>query len=237
MATKPRRFDPNYFYHIYNCGVEKRTIFLDEKDYQRFLETLSYYLYDQKLSYAQFKNLPLEGQRLYSLSHPRTSDNRRVKLLVYCLMPNHFHLLLKPVKKNGVTVFVADLTNSYTKYFNIKNQRLGNLLQGTFKAKEIDTEESLLQVSRYIHLNPIFSSKTNPQGKLRSPSAYPFSSYDEWVLDRRMGLVDQEELTAWLKVFGGRESYRDFVEAKIDTSSPPTLLPSVKNLILEEPYS
>lgn len=237
MATKSRRFDPNYFYHIYNCGVEKRTIFLDEKDYQRFLETLSYYLYDQKLSYAQFKNLPLEEQGRYYLLHPRTTGKQRVKLLAYCLMPNHFHLLLKPARKNGATVLVADLANSYTKYFNVKNQRLGNLLQGTFKAKEIDNEESLLQVSRYIHLNPVFSSKTNPQGKLKSPSAYPFSSYDEWVVAGRTGLVDQEELTAWLKVFGGREGYRDFVEAKIAPSLPPHLLPSVENLIFEPPYS
>jgi len=133
-------------------------------------------------------------------------------------MPNHFHFLLKPVREDSITRFVSDISNSYTRYFNIKNERIGNLFQGTFKSKEISSEESLLQVARYIDLNPVNSSKTNPDGTLK-PEDYPFSSYGNWItapfLDPKGLEIDYEEALGLVKLAGGANRYKEFVEAKL----------------------
>lgn len=229
MSTKPRFFKPDFYYHIYNCGVEKRNIFTSARDYQRFLGTISFYLYDQCISYVQFHRLTAGAKRFYIRTNPKGLETLWVKLLAYCLMPNHFHLLLRPVKETGITRFISDISNSYTRYFNVKNDRIGGLLQGTFKSKEISTEGSLLQVSRYIHLNPLMSSKTNPYRSLKKPEDYPYSSYSEWVDPRPSAWIYQDEVSRWVKHIGGRERYRKFVESKID-QDPKC---GIEDLILE----
>jgi len=219
VATKPRSFNPEHYYHIYNRGVEGRNVFTTDQDYQRFLETIDFYLYEQNISYTQFQNLYPAARQAYSRLNPKGLETLRVKLIAYCLMPNHFHLLLKPAEKNGLTRFASDISNSYTRYFNIKNERLGNLFQGTFKDKEISSEESLLQVSRYIHLNPISSSRTNP-GKTLKLGDYPFSSYQDWINPTPLnpkGLdLDYKEIRNCIKFMGKARNYKEFVESKID---------------------
>ena len=132
-------------------------------------------------------------------------------------MPNHFHFLVKPAKNGGLPRFISDITNSYTKYFNIKNKRLGNLFQGTFKAKEVTSEASLLQVSRYIHLNP------------ENPDTYPYSSYRDWLGTGSSKIADREEINRWLKIAGGSKAYQTFVNAKRTTD--PSL--GIEELTLE----
>lgn len=233
MPTLSRRFNTNFFYHLYNCGVDKRKIFFGRHDYARFLETLEYYTYDQTISLAQFKELKPEQQAVYLLENPKTDEKERVKMIAYCLMPNHFHLLARPSKDNGVTRFAADVANSYTKFFNIKNQRVGNLLQGTFKAKEVSSEASLLQVSRYIHLNPALPGHTLKGSGLRSLMYYEYSSYTDWVSENISSLLDSLELSKWLEVFGGRGAYQGFVESKMGTRpNIPTTL-EIEGLTLE----
>lgn len=224
MTTKPRRFDLSNCYHVYNCGVEKRDTFTTPRDYQRCLQTIYYYLYDQRFSFAQFQELSLEGQQLYSQTHPRNPDKLRVKLLAYCLMPNHFHFLLKPVRLDGITLFIADISNSHTRYFNVKNQRIGSLFQGTYKAKEVSNISSLLQVSRYIHLNP-----QDPQDLGVKLEDYPFSSYKEWLNPQEPALIDQEEVNFYLDSLRDIPSYRDFVEAGL--KQDPRL--GIEDLVLD----
>ena len=218
MANKPRFFDTNFYYHIYNCGVGKQETFTTDWDYQRFLETLDFYLHEQKISYAQFQNLNEKAKQIYTQLNLKGLKTLKVKVISYCLMPNHFHLLLKPTKEQAVPQFMSDITNSYTRYFNIKNDRIGSLFQGTYKSKEITDEESLLQVTRYIHLNPVNSKKTNRDGNLK-PEDYPFSSYKDWINPNLLNLkgliLDREEVWGCVKLVGGSEGYRSFVEAKI----------------------
>lgn len=230
MVTKPRFFDTNFYYHVYNCGVDKRLTFLNARDYERFMDTLAYYLYDQAIGYVDFHRLNPESQRFYRETHPTGPENKRVKISCHCLMPNHFHFLLKPVRKEGITLFLSDITNSHTRYFNIKNGRFGALFQGPFKSKAIDSEESLLQVSRYIHINPNFSSRTNPLGTLKVPEDYPYSSYGEWLNVEQASLVDKEEVRVWLERAGGIEGYREFVLSRLLKGSPSE---GIEDLILE----
>ncbi|MFW6143845.1 MAG: transposase [Patescibacteria group bacterium] len=219
MASKPRKFSAEYYYHIYNCGVEKRKIFNNDQDYIRLLDTIDFYRYEQKASYVQFQNLNKEAKQVYTELHPRDSNHLNIRLVAYCLMPNHFHFLIKPAKKGSIPQFMSNISNSYTRYFNIKNERLGSLFQGTYKAKEIPNDESLLQISRYIHLNPCKSRKANLDGNLR-PENYPFSSYRNWIrtgLLNLKGLIfDKDEAWKCIGLANGTEAYKSFVEAKID---------------------
>lgn len=217
MATKPRSFDPDLYYHVYNCGVEKRRTFLNGREYQRFLDAAEYYLHDQKISYVQFQDLNEKAKAFYRQLNPEGLTTLRVGIIAYCLMPNHFHFLVKPAKDGGLPRFFSDIANSYTKYFNTKNKRVGNLFQGTFKAKGITSDASLLQVSRYIHLNP------------SSPYAYPYSSLQDWLRLKDSKIVDQEELNKWLEVAGGVKNYQSFVDSKLDQN--PSL--GIEELILE----
>ncbi|MBU1327306.1 transposase [Patescibacteria group bacterium] len=151
MPARKTIFSAQSFYHIYNRGHNKKSIFLHYKDYSRYLKRLEEFL---------------------------TKHN--VTLLAYCLMPNHLHLLLRQNDNESVDKFVHRLHTAYSMYFNKKYERVGSVFQGRFKAKLIDSEEYLLHVSRYIHLNPL--EIVHAQGPaLNSLLAYPWSSLKEYA--------------------------------------------------------
>lgn len=145
---KPQ-FENDYFYHIYNRGVEKRNIFGDEFDYFRFIHNL-----------FEFNDVAPAGKfsspRLSEVEPPKVKNrDMLVKIHCFCLMPNHFHLLLEQKKIGGIVQFMKKLGTGYAMYFNEKYRRVGPLFQGRFKAILIEDESYLLHLSRYIHLNPV----------------------------------------------------------------------------------
>lgn len=127
------------FYHIYNRGVEKRVIFLDDHDYNTFIFYLKLYLsppgFDKK-------------QRI------RKTFHNDITLHSFCLMPNHFHLLIHQQKPTDITNFMRALSTSYSMYFNKKYKRVGSLFQGKYRAAVVDNDSYLIALSRYIHHNP-----------------------------------------------------------------------------------
>lgn len=169
MSYKQAVFANGEFYHVFNRGVEKRLTFLDKRDYRRFIETLYYYQFENPKTRFSLRNRPSlirEGKGTNSLS---------VEIVCYCLMPNHFHLLLKQVVENGVSIFLSKIANSHTKYFNTKYKRIGPLFQGSFKGVRMEDEEQLNHVSRYIHLNPLIDYLVEDLLK------YEYSSYPEFL--------------------------------------------------------
>lgn len=167
MVSKPRNLSSDFCYHIYNrCVPELSEIFLSDYDHRRFLNTLLFYLYRNPLSFSQHQDLSKSPGflDLRGLGNPR---ERRVKLLAYVIMPNHYHLLIRPVDPAEVSRFVSDVANSYVRYFNTRGGRTGPLFQGKFKSKEITDESSLLQVSRYIHLKSALIFKSEPRWKAK----------------------------------------------------------------------
>lgn len=234
MATKPREFNSSFYYHIYNCGVEKRDIFETPGDYRRFLEVASFYRHDQELRFVEYAKLDADEREDYALLHPTGAKTLRIRIITYCLMPNHFHLVLKLVQSQGITKFISDICNSHSRYFNSKNERIGKLYQGPFKAKEIRNEPSLFQLTRYIHLNPIFSLRTNPDGVIK-PENYFYSSYTEWIDSKDkhptgVFLLEKKEIKKWISDMGGPKAYESFVESKI-TERPER---EIEDLIIEE---
>lgn len=151
MTTTRPQFDTDHLYHIYNRGVEKRTIFIKDKDYLRFVVNL--YEFNNSGPVFNF------GRKLASsLIEVRLQSERKkplVEILAFCLMPNHYHLLIKQRTKNGITEFMRKLGTGYTNYFNLKYQRVGPLFQGKFKAVLLEREQHLQHLPHYIHLNPL----------------------------------------------------------------------------------
>ncbi len=150
-------FSNGFHYHVFNRGVDKKEIFQDKREFARAIETLKYYQFSsQKIKLSRFLSLPEKDQSKY-LAEIENQD-KLIEIIAFCLMPNHFHFLLKQVQEGGISKFIANFTNSYTKYFNTKHDRTGHLFQGLFKAVFVESDEQLLHLTRYIHLNPSTSS-------------------------------------------------------------------------------
>lgn len=188
------------YYHIFNRGSDKRNIFAQQRDYARFQQAFYYYQFiGPKPKFSNFSKYKLR-------TFKPSQDSKRVEILSYCLMPNHFHFLVQQLKENGIAGFISQLANSYTKYFNTKYKRVGALLQGSFKSVHVENDEQLIHLSRYIHLNPIVSNITN------NLDGYPWSSYSEYAYDKE-SLCSTKEV---LNLFPSKNEYKTFLMDQID---------------------
>lgn len=183
-----KQFIENGCYHLYNRGVEKRNIFLDSQDYNEFISYLKKYL------------------------DPLGSDPKslagEVVLIAFCLMQNHFHLLVKQTTINGITRIMRAVCTKYAMYFNRKYGRVGTLFQGKYKACLVSNDAYLLHLSRYIHLNPYPGS---------DPKLYQYSSYRYYLGEQRASWLNPELVLNFFhqeKKLGlmERQSYQNFVE-------------------------
>jgi putative transposase len=146
-------FINDHYYHIFNRGVDKRAIFSSERDFSRFYESL--YLFND----ANYKHR--DGHlftRLGDLScHEINEEDRSplVSIVSFCLMKNHFHLLLRQKVEGGISLFMKKITQGYSRYFNEVNERSGTLFEGRYKAVEVKADNHFLHMPRYIHLNAL----------------------------------------------------------------------------------
>jgi putative transposase len=143
-------------YHVYNRGVEKRDIFMDEADRYRFVHNLYEFNDENPASNVSYYFDKRSGT-VQPIIHKgrRESRNPLVDILVFTLMPNHFHLLLRQKKENGISRFMQKLGTGYSMYFNKKHERVGGLFQGKFKAVHVNEEAHFIHLPHYIHTNPL----------------------------------------------------------------------------------
>lgn len=139
-------FVPEEFYHVYNRGNSRQTIFLTKEDHARFMALL--YLANGTVPF-EFRNLDLD--KLFEFER----GEQLVSIGAYCLMPNHFHILATPLVEGGISTFMRKLTTGYSMYFNKKHFRTGSLFEGKFKSEHVDNDEYLKYLFSYIHLNPV----------------------------------------------------------------------------------
>lgn len=178
MASKNsvKSYSENSFYHLYNRGVEKRNIFLNDQDYSVFLSYMQTYLVTKDITGL---NQILSSENSTSKEKDLASRLLRLKnystdidLICYALLPNHFHLLTRN-NTNSINHFMNSIGTRYGMYFNRKYKRVGVLFQDVYKAVLVENEDQLLHLSRYIHLNPVRYSKLLTQSWQSSP--YPCS--------------------------------------------------------------
>lgn len=217
-------FANNHFYHVFNRGAGRQLTFKTKRDYERTITTLDYYRYE-KPSLRLARALVLNKEETESFFKSLKKQPKLAEIISFCLMPNHFHLLLQQRIKNGIPKFLSNFGNSYTRYFNTKRKRVGPLFQGIFKAVRIETDEQLIHVSRYIHLNPVTSLVVREE-KL---DTYPWSSFPEYLNSKIEGICHQKEI---LGFFPYRKAYRRFVHNQIDYAKK---LEEIKHLTLEKP--
>ncbi len=211
------------FYHIFNRGVARAPTFVSRAEYKQAMLTLSYYRYAKPpVSLARFKEFSQE-ERQQLLDSLRKAE-KLVEIVAFVLMPNHFHFLLKQNQNNGISKFASQFTNSYTRYFNTLNDRVGPLFQGVFKSVHVETDEQLIHLSRYIHLNPVVSNVIRESDLL----AYPWSSLSDYVGD---GVSAQISTESVLSHFKNPQEYKRFVFDQIGYGKK---LEKIKHLIMDD---
>lgn len=217
----------NQFYHVVNRGVASLPIFSSTRDYLRFLDLIDYYRFaNTPMSFSNLMKLPRE-ERNTVWATLRDKNFLRAEILTFCLMPNHFHFLLKQTAERGISTFLGNLENSYAKYFNTKSTRAGPLFQSMFKAVRIETNEQLLHVSRYIHLNP----STGYLVETKDLVEYRWSSFPNY-LDGYENSIKYSFVNAniILSFFKDKKSYKKFV---FDQAEYQKELGIIKHLILD----
>ena len=215
----------NEIYHVINKGVASQPIFANNWQYQRALNILFYYQNRElPLKYSHFI-VESSKNRDKILANLRSEKKFWAEIIAYCLMPNHFHFLLKQKADHGISKFMGNFANSYTRYFNSRQKRSGPLFQGKFKAVRIETEEQLLHVSRYIHLNPCTAYVIKNIGDLEN---YSFSSYPEYLGKTSLQFCNKEMIFNYFK---SKRLYQDFVFNQADYQRS---LEEIKHLVLEK---
>ena len=194
MATPPRYIEDGVYYHVYNRGNRKQQIFLQDRDYERFLEKV------------------LEYKKKYP-----------VKIVAYCLMPNHFHFLIQQLSPNALSRFLSNLCNSHSRYFNVKYKTVGSLYQGRFKAKKVDKDEYLVHLSRYIHLNPVDLFSYLGKGVSDQLQLYRWSSLPLYLFGSSNELVNPKEILNYFSSRDPLKDYKDFIISNIHLKLDPVI--------------
>ncbi|XKT74704.1 MAG: transposase [Patescibacteria group bacterium UBA2163] len=208
--TAQRTIAPGEYYHIYNRGAFKQTLFKEHKDYARFL---FYMLYAQSpIPFSHITRLTesFSTSDGFTVSPEETNDvivNRSVELTSFCIMPNHYHLIVKEVVEGGIARYMQRVGNGYTKYFNTKYEASGRIFQNAFQAKHIADNNYLLYLSAYIHRNP--RELKTWKDKIFD---YPWSSLQDITEANRWGGLLEADIIAAQFEQEPDSNYRDFVE-------------------------
>lgn len=200
----------NGYYHIYNRGVEKRVIFTDKQDESVFLSYLKEYLTPKDTAELTKVLVDPESSARHKAEVVKfirmNNFYGEIILLAYCLMPNHFHFLIKQNRERSIEKFMRSLSTRYVQYFNRRHdKRVGGLFQDAYKAVLIESDNQLLHLSRYIHRNPLLkgvSLKESPQP----------SSYRNYLGFMKQEWVKPEEVLAYFAK-SGINSYQAFAES------------------------
>ncbi|MFC1646268.1 transposase [Candidatus Omnitrophota bacterium] len=206
-------------YHVFNRSIANYTIFNSREEYSRMMTSIRYYSHNNlpiSLSYLLVDEG--KGKLEEIISDP---CNKIVNLIAYCLMPTHLHLILELDKEKFVSIFMNNLQNSYTRFFNLRHKRRGPLWEGRYKKVLVKTDEQLLHLTRYVHLNPVTANL------IRKPEDWEFSSYKEYLGKTKEKICSYEKYID-VEVKG----YKKFNEDRIGYQRQ---LAQIKKYLFDEP--
>ncbi len=209
-------------YHVFNRGINRQSTFTSRKEYQRAILAIKFYqVATPPASLSKVLTLPVDLKD--RVIEDMEKAERQVEIISFCLMPNHFHFLLKQKKDGGISKFMGNFQNSYTRYYNTRNERDGAIFLTQFKAVRIVSDEQLIHVSRYIHLNPYtgYVIKT-----LKELEDYLWSSFPDYIKGKSTLILND----LVMGFFKNPESYKKFV---FDQADYQRELKTVEHLILE----
>src|SRR3989344_6947641 len=206
MAMRKVSLVEKEFYHIYNRGVDKRDIFLDVDDLNRFLKSMREFNVINPIG-SIYENR--DRKRTHERQAFMTREKPLVNFIVYGINRNHFHFILEQVAERGIEKFMHRLGTGHSKYFNTRHKRSGALFQGKFKAKLIDSNEYLLHLSAYINLN----DKVHSRG--RQASTMSRTSWDEYINPNFVDSFCKKEII--LGQFKNRKEYKKFAEESLES--------------------
>lgn len=205
-------------YHVLTRGIEGRKIFLNKKDFLRFVHDL-YEFNDAIPAYNLFRRFN-ETPQLFDIQHRTIGEEEErkrkllVNLLAFCLMPNHYHLFISVKNRESLTLFMRKLNGGYARYFNEKYKRKGPLFESRFKSILIKSEAHFIHLPYYIHCNPL--DLVMPEWRERKISdyrkalnfleSYRWSSHADYIGKKNFPSVTQREFL--LEYFGGEEGYK-----------------------------
>lgn len=201
----PDLFSNGGIYHVYNRGVDKRTIFADAGDYGRFIDGM-----------VAFNEVGRRAEQSISrASRPKASERPYVHVICYCLMPNHFHLMLEQAESNGISEFMMRLGNGYTKYFNKRHDRVGRLLESAYKIRRVETTDQQSHLTRYIHLNPLdLAGMSRKRKRVEWSRAEAFLNRYPWSSFRHYAGIEMQDfvrMQTGLKHVGTQADYKRFL--------------------------
>ncbi|MFH1460687.1 MAG: transposase [Candidatus Omnitrophota bacterium] len=204
-------------YHIFTKSIAGFIIFNNDTEYERMLNLLKYckgeeigYCYSDFIKHINNEHLLKNNEQI-------------IEIIAYCLMPTHIHFILRQNFDKGISLFMNRILNSYTKYFNSKIKRKGPLWESRFKNVNVDTDEQLWHLTRYVHLNPVTA------GLLKKPESWKYSSYNEYLHKTKEKICNYSDVLNITPV-----RYKKFVEFQVDYQKE---LAHIKHLLLDKPNS
>lgn len=224
MASRERHFVIGEIYHIFTKSIAGFKIFNSDSEFLRMLDVIRYYQRQREkppISFSEINGTEKNSARSWKNIISISEVEKLVEIVAYCLMPTHLHLILKQTKEYGISNFMNNILNSYTRYFNIKHNRKGPLWEGRFKSVLVESDEQLLHLTRYIHLNPVTAYLVN------NPLDWRNSSYREYLLTD----ISKNKICRYEDIVDiNPTKYRKFVENLISYQRE---LVKIKKIILD----
>ena len=218
------RKDPlvaGHYYHVFSRSIAGYVVFNNVEEFSRFLEILKLYRHDDfGYRFSKFKELDIQSQQ-FIIQELKENKSVLAEIVAYCIMPTHTHFILKQTKDQGISKYISKILNSYTRYFNTKHKRGGPLWSGRFKSVLVSSDEQLLHLTRYLHLNPTSA------GLVDEPDDWEFSSLGEYIGSPK----DTDRICSTRNLFETTPAeYRKFV---LDRKSYQRDLSKIKKLLLD----
>ena len=200
------------FYHVYNRGTDKRVVFSDKSDMDRFVQSMEEFNSVEPIG-SIFENSFIKKHQLGNPTSKsrdgKDKEKRLVNFVAFCINPNHYHFILEQLVDDGISMFMKRLGGGYTKYFNEKHKRSGVLFQGKYKAIHIDSNEYLLHSSAYVNLNDRVHQLGNPTSK----QVKSRSSWGEYIGESKSNFCDKSIVLGQYKNMG---EYKKFAQSSLE---------------------